>query len=374
MTGSSQASEPKRGGLGWLPPRLLLAVGGVVVALVMVEIGLRVLGWPHFPEPHTETARFAFANVGKTEFPFYVNAPGRITFRYDGNPRGYFDERSEVHHDVNPSGFRGPAVSPDPKGAFRMVFLGDSFTFGEGVRNEDIYPEVTARLLRGKGRAIDACNLGVGGHNTTQSLDVLKRFGFGLQPDVVILGYNINDAEPPLFEWDPASGQPVRRPRERDIEAEAAPRRPPESGIHRLRLAQLAWNVKRQRELTRQTIDYYHSVNDPSGAGFRESERALREIISLCREREVPCLVVMFPLLYELSDDYPFQDIHQRVGRVVGDAGGHFFDLLPVLKGHRPAELIVHPTDQHPNEKVHQIVGELLAKEISQLPGAPGGK
>lgn len=325
-----------------------------------------ILDLPRFPEPKIESVRFAFTKTEEGGEPFYVNNPGRITFRYDGNPRGYFDGNSEVHHDVNPLGFRGPAFSRKPEEAYRLVCLGDSFTFGEGVRNEDTYPEVAARLLRKDGRQTDACNLGVGDYNTKQSLDVLNRFGFDLKPDVVVLGYTLNDAEPPLFQIDSASGQPVRRDREMSIEAEAAPRKPPGSGIYRLRLAQAFWNARHQRKLTQQTIDYYLSVNAPFGEGWIDSESALREMISRCRERDVPCVVVMFPLLFELSDDYPFRDVHRRVGEMVTGSGGHFIDLLPALTGRNPAELIVHPTDQHPNEKVHEIAGKLVAAEIER--------
>lgn len=364
MSGRKQDAEEAGRRRPGLVPKALLGLCAFVVALACAEAGFRILGWPRFPEPKTESVRFAFAKTAEGEEPFYVNHPGRITFRYDGNPRGYFDGKSEVHHDVNPLGFRGPAFTQKPEGAFRLVCLGDSFTFGEGVRNEDIYPEVAARQLRKDGRQADACNLGVGGYNTTQSLGVLKRFGFDLKPDVVVLGYTLNDAEPPLFQIDSATGQPVRRDREASVMAEADPKKPPGSGVYRLRLAQAFWNARQQRKLTRQTIEYYLSVNSPDGGGWIESERALREMISQCREQGVPCIVVMFPLLFELSEEHPFKDIHRRVGEVVTGSGGHFIDLLPALIGQNPKDLIVHPTDQHPNEKVHEIAGKLVAEEI----------
>jgi lysophospholipase L1-like esterase len=367
MSGQNHHPEATRRRRSRLLPRLLLSIGTFVVTLTVAEIGFRLADWPRFPEPHSEPVRFAFADVGEGSEPFYVNQPGRITFRYDGNPRGYFDELSEVHHDVNPLGFRGPAFIQKPEGTFRVVCLGDSFTFGEGVRNEDAYPEVAARLLRKRGRQTDACNLGVGGYNTTQSLGVLQRFGFDLEPDVVVLGYTINDAEPPLFQIDPASREPVRRDREMAIESEAAPQKPPATVLYRLRLAQAVWKVFHERNLTQQTLRYYRSVNDTSAPGWIESERALRDIIATCRERGIPCIVVLFPLLYELSDVYPFRAVHERVGEVVAGAGGEFIDLLPRLAGQNPAGLIVHPTDPHPNETVHALAGELVAEKIASL-------
>lgn len=351
--------------------RLLLSLGATLLTLTALEIGLRILGLPKFLKPHTTPLQFGFTDRESANGPFYLNYPGRITFRYDGNPRGYFDAQNEVHHDVNPSGFRGPAFTPKPAGGFRVIFLGDSFTFGEGVRNEDTFPEVTARLLRKDGRRAESCNLGVSGYNTTQEADVLKIFGFDLKPDVVVLGYTLNDAEPPLFQIDPVSGEPVRRARETTIEVESQPLRPPDSLLYRLRLAQLVWQTVERRQAAGQTLDYYRSLNAPTNPGRIESDRALHEIISLCREHDVPCIVVMFPLLYRLSDDYPLKDVHERVGQVVRQAGGTFIDLLSALKGQDPGTLIVHPTDQHPNEKVHAIAARLIAQEIERLTDSP---
>jgi len=353
--------------IGLLLRRLLLVIAASLAALIFAEAALRIAGQPRFPKAHSDPVRFVFVNRQTEQGPFYVNKPGRITFQYDGNPRGYFAELNQVHHDVNPSGFRGPAFTPKPKGTFRMVFLGDSFTFGEGVHNQDTYPEAAARLLRKDGRRVEACNLGVGGYNTSQEADVLRIFGFDLQPDVVVLGYTLNDAEPPLFQVDPASGKPVRRDREALVKAEGSPGRPPASFLYRFRLAQAIWRSYQQRCFSKQAVDYYLSLYAPPSRGRIESERALRQIISECRDRKVPCIVVMFPMLYKLSHDYPFTAIHQQVGEVVRQAGGRFIDLLPVLKGMDAGKLMVHPTDQHPNEKVHAIAGRLVAEEVSRI-------
>jgi hypothetical protein len=352
---------------GGLPKRLLLSFGALVSALIVVEIALKVAGLPRIYEPHSDAVQFAFTNLGTPENPFYVNYPGRITFRYDGNPRGYFGEENEIHHDVNPSGFRGPAVGPKSDGSFRIVFLGDSFTFGEGVRNEDTFAEEAARQLRKQRHPVEPCNLGVGGYNTSQSLFMLKQMGLGMNPDVVVVGYTLNDAEPPLFRIDPESGQSVRRDRESRITAEATASKPPKGFIYRFRIAQLAWHVTRQRKMTTQTIEYYRSINKPGEEGRIESERALREIISICRERDIPCIILLFPLLFDLSDDYPFESSHERIRKLAEESDAVVIDMLPSLRGRKSHDVIVHPTDQHPNETVHKLAGSLLAETISTL-------
>lgn len=366
MTDLRHQAEGNVAGATWRG-RLLLCLGSILVAVIGVEVALHVLDQPRFLKPHSAPIQFAFVDRPSAYGPLYLNQPGRITFRYDGNPRAYFDSNNEVHHDVNPGGFRGPAFTPKSGETLRAVFLGDSCTFGEGVRNEDTYAEVAARLLRKEAPRAEACNLGVGGYNTAQENEVLKLFGFDLDPDVVILGYTINDAEPRLFDIDLANGKPVRRQRDAFLEEAGSFSVPPSSTLYRLRLARLAWKAQQARRLSEQTIDYYTSLHAAGSPGRVESERELRDILLECKKRDIPCIVVMFPIFYRLSDDYPLAAIHQQIGDVVQQAGGRFIDLLPALTGMAARELIVHPTDQHPNEKVHAIAGRLVAEEIRRL-------
>jgi hypothetical protein len=144
--------------------------------------------------------------------------------------------------------------------------------------------------------------------------------------------------------------------------------------VYRLRLAKAIWLARQQRRLSQQTVDYYRALYAPASEGRLESERALREIIAACRERGLPCLVVMFPVLYKLSSDYPFTAIHEEIGTVVREAGGQFIDLLPALRGQDARTLEVHPTDPHPNEQVHALAGRLVADEILRLPESPCGQ
>jgi lysophospholipase L1-like esterase len=344
--------------------RLLLALAAVFLTLIIAEIGLHIVDQPRVMEAHQETPRFAPTNPTFKGMPAYVNFPGRITFTYATNPRAYFNDLNQVHHQVNPSGFRGPPFRQTPSGARRLVFLGDSFTFGEGVRDEHTYAEVTARTLTTPDTVIEAVNLGVGGYNTAQASATLKSIGLAFDPAVVVLGYVPNDAEPALFRVDPASGRPVRRNREALIEAEGAPQSPPSTGLYRLRLARLIWQSRTQARLAKQTIAYYQSLYTDDREGWKETQRALRDIMNTCRDRNIPCIVVMFPVLFELNDNYPFEAIHAKVGDVVRAGDGIFIDLLPALKGLDAPSLWVHPTDQHPNERVHAIAGKLVAEAL----------
>lgn len=357
--------------------RLALAAGGTLVGLLLAEGLLAALDRPRFYKPHSFPAQFRFLPTREGEVPRYVNAPSsRIRFVYDGNPRGYFGPHNEVEHTTNRLGFRGPefpftvdggrveaARSP---GTVRLVFLGDSFTFGEGVRDEDTYPARTAALLRQQHphapSRFEACNLGVGGYNTTQSLWLLENLGLKVQPDAVVLGYVLNDAEPPLFEVDPATGR--RRRAARPVEEGAGDPLPPDAFPYQLRTARLIWQFQANRERTRRTLAHYQALYEDASPGWQESRRALRQIIARCADAHVPCCILLFPILYELNDRYPFRAIHEKIRREVEGTPAAFIDLFPRLKGMRAEDLWVHPADQHPNEKVHLLAAQALVEEF----------
>ena len=352
---------------------LLLTLVGLLIGLLATEIVLRVLQYPRFYRAHSAPPQFAFLKVGPTNF-VCVNTPStRIRFVYDGNPRGYFGTSNEVEHSINSAGFRGPEFTlTKPVRTLRIACLGDSITFGEGVRDEDTYSERVAALLRAQLASQDATcesfNFGVGGYNTEQELFALQNYALMTSPDVVIVGYNLNDPEPLLFRLDPVSGEPVRRPREFSIPEGLDDALPPTTILYRSRLVQFLWQKRAKQACTRQTVRYYQNLFAPDSPGWQNSRQALRAIVATCQARQIPCIVVVFPVLYQLNDRYPFQAIHDMIQQEVVSAGGVCVDLFPLLKGRSSSALWVHPTDPHPNEIVHAVAAKALCERIEELP------
>ena len=350
-----------------LAPRAGAVVLGLALALVALELALRLSGLPRYYAAKRSPSQFAFLPelVSRGE-PFYVNMPSsELVFRYDGDPRGYFGPDATVVHRTNEDGFRGPAFGDRRPGVARVAFLGDSFTFGEGVRFEDTFPEVAARVLgQALERPVEAYNFGVGGHNTAQSLQVYRYVARSAQADVVVLGYVLNDAEGPLYEIVEGRATPARRPREETVDEGVDEARPPERWPWQLRLAQLVWKRRAAADLTRRTLAHYRALYEEGSAGWAASREAL---VALCREAHEAGArpwVVIFPILVHLGPDYPFAREHALVADAARGAGAAVLDLLPVFARREATELWVHPTDQHPNEVAHRMAGEALARAL----------
>ncbi len=89
----------------------------------------------------------------------------------------------DVAYTVGPHGFRGPPPAAHGAGR-RIALVGDSFTFGLGVGDED----TIARRLAGElPEGDEVLNFGVPGYSTDQEVLLVERAVLPLHPDVVIL-------------------------------------------------------------------------------------------------------------------------------------------------------------------------------------------
>ncbi|MDX9752319.1 MAG: SGNH/GDSL hydrolase family protein [bacterium] len=97
---------------------------------------------------------------------------------------------------INSQGYRGPVIPyAKPAGQVRILFLGDSITFGYRIeRDQDTIPaQVEANLQNHTGRPITAINAGVGGYSPWQEWIQLQSEGLRYDPDWILLSFVLND-------------------------------------------------------------------------------------------------------------------------------------------------------------------------------------
>ncbi len=103
---------------------------------------------------------------------------------------------------TNGQGFRGPEVlSSKRPGTYRIVGIGDSFMFGQGVNDEQPYLAVLAELLaRARPeRSWEVVNTAVPGYNTAMEVETLEAKGLAYAPDLVVIDFVANDFGLPNF-------------------------------------------------------------------------------------------------------------------------------------------------------------------------------
>jgi lysophospholipase L1-like esterase len=162
-----------------------LLLGGLLAALFIVEGGIRLYSVLWFPRMMQLDNRLGWKHAPNTR-KIFVNE---------------FGERAEVS--LNEHGHRGAAypLAKDPK-KYRILVLGDSFTEGVQVGEDDVF----TALLERSNPHFQVLNAGVGGYGTVQEYLYLESSGLKHNPDLVLLMVFDNDLSDNCLEAYPGFG------------------------------------------------------------------------------------------------------------------------------------------------------------------------
>ncbi len=338
--------------------KALLAVASAVLAIVALEVVFRIAGIKaQYYEPHSH--EFIIEEDG----PRMASRIGAVPLAvhrtyYHTNPRNYFGPKTEVDHILNSAGWRDVEHTiVKPPDTYRILGLGDSYLMGQGVHSEDVFFRQLEQLLNQADlpSQVETISTGVSGKNTVDQVQLLEERGLAYDPDLVIVNFVPNDveqdldSEEPIVEFYRQYTQLTQRP---DFLSQYS----------------YLWSWVRQR-LQKQFIAQKY-VKESIASFDRNSQKwnvcrdALLKIVQICRDRNIPVMVVIFPFFHELNGDYPFQSIHDRVNEFCREHGVPVLDLRESYREFSGPELWVHPTDQHPNEIAHKIAAEAMAQFI----------
>ena len=266
---------------------------------------------------------------------------------------------------VNSSGYRDVEHTKEkPAGVRRILFVGDSFTYGVGILLDDTYPKRTERALSiSRSEKWESIVMAVPGVGTAEEAKIIESEAFAYSPDVLVLGYVLNDAE------DPDAAE--RRRATEWTEAEALRRNPPlwrRSAFLRLAADRLHGSRENRRR-----IENHLALYRDQAPGFRAVKKSIDVIATRCREKSVPFVVILFPLFANpLGEDYPFASVHEEMAAALRSAGVTFVDLLPYYQGMDWHLLVVEGArDEHPNEIAHRIAAQALISALESTPLSP---
>ncbi len=292
--------------------------------------------------------------------PYLLEPNTRVPHEFTSNARGYFDEDGTITYRTNALGWRSPEFEREkPDGSFRIVALGDSFTFGAGVRDEDLFlTHLQAALDRRSPPRFEVINLGVMGFDAAHEAALLAHYAVDLDPDLVLVVFVLNDAG-------------VLVPRALRKKGLAALPQVPAS-VERWFMLVDHLRVRRQnRERSRKAAADLHANFAPDHPGWERARQALEWEKALSRRHGFGLVLVIFPLMWAL-DDYPLEAIHTTVAAAARGLGIPVLDLLDAFRGQDTESLWVHPTNHHPNEKAHALAGRALSEYLGRLGGATG--
>jgi hypothetical protein len=279
---------------------------------------------------------------------------------------GYFSRRwlDAGAARINSAGFREREFTDaKPPGTYRIAVVGDSFTYGNGIRQEDRYSDLMQAQLP---THFEVLNFGQPGANTPEHRHRVEMLLPQIHPDFVLLQWYVNDTED-----DDSTGRPTFHPLL------------PFRGLHSwfsehsafYTIANMQW--AETQVLAGMTVSYpeylKRRLGDPNSRDSQLDRRLLNELIEMCKRAGVPVGIVLFPdTAASMEDGYPFGYLHQRVLDVCAEQNITCLDLRKDFSQVKERQsLWANQLDHHPSARANAIAAGKILETFSKMWVAP---
>ena len=248
-------------------------------------------------------------------------------FRKSDNPILFYEPRpgyNDGFYSINAHGFRDREfVLEKAPGTIRIAVLGDSIIWGHGLPLELTFAKQLERLLNTRfDRTFEVLNFGVSGYSTQQEVELYRIKASLFDPDLVIVGYCLNDYRESSEEAD------VFRQLHYDIFSKSYL-------FDRV--------VAAAKGLVYNTIGV--QVVDENLQGDLRRQFELLQSYHRSKRR----MVVIFPVLIDFKK-YPSAFEHRRAADALAGLEFELLDLLEHYREHAVESLVQNDRDKtHPN-------------------------
>lgn len=298
-----------------------------------------------------------------------MQADPHYGYRYRPDQEGYTLESKAR---INRQGFRGPdrKFEKDP-GVVRIVLLGDSYIFGQGVGDDQTAAAQLEKILNAQapaGNRYEVLNFGISGYDLGHEIKVLEHEALRFQPDIVLLNFFIND----LF-YIPDYGFYPRmlEKGEREFSPFKWELR---NVLRRSRLGMYGWDllksVTAQKNEVLQTIHAYAVAKSlpsqgPRPEGWMFTLDRLKDFKRLADQNHFKAVLTVIPTPEEMQrgEPAPYSSYLLGEGAQLGMQTADVFDGFQKA-GLRSWEKGMIPYDYHFNQEGNRILAEVFAQAV----------
>lgn len=242
-------------------------------------------------------------------------------------------------------------------GTIRILAVGDSFTLGPYVNNQDTYPAKLEKYLRKEGVKVEVLNAGVSGYTLKDELEYLEEKGLALKPDLIILGVYENDLN------DYAS---IRR----DIFSRKVNKEKVKKYSFLLDLAKRSSflnfleKIARTRVIQINVENFNREVANNSSELLEEYIQDLDKYLDLITRNNVKTIFLFFPNFNQVKQENnsSLEKIREKIKNKYP-----VVDLLPIFKKEsNPESLYLVPFNGHLSSYGNEVVARTTAELIQE--------
>ncbi len=245
-------------------------------------------------------------------------------------------ELMNVMVDINSDGLRDTEYPLEKGDDYRIIFLGDSLTFGWGVEDKDTFATILETEISST-QPTEIINFGTGNYNTEQEINLFIEKGLKYNPDKVVLFYFINDAE--------------ITPKKSDLWFLGYSHF---ISFYWSRINSLLNNFFPSKSFK----EYYESLYDEDQQGWINSRTAIIQLRDICRSRGIQLQVVLLPELHDVNNEI-FTNVYNNLSLFLAENNIDYLNLAKLFENHpNQFELWVSSDDAHPNDVAHRKIAE----------------
>jgi len=298
---------------------------------------------------------------------------------------------------TNSLGFRDVERSPTkPKGVYRIVALGDSFTFGAVPRDQGYTAQLERLLIDRSRRSVEVVNLGIPGIGPAGYWWMLRQVALDYDPDLILVGFFVGndflESVGRAEDDDPVADRYVARPvrwwwRVSMREWVLA------------RYLRNLWQLSRMRwssstligaseqpmeataflQIEYERAQILRRDSAEARTRFRSAARILQAMDRFCRQRKLPLVVAVFPDEFQVNSSlrqsvladhveretsYDLTVAQRAVRYALQDTKAQRIDLLPAFLREGQARELYLARNTHFNAAGNRLAADQVAAAL----------
>lgn len=290
--------------------------------------------------------------------------------RYQPNWSGVCKVKGKYYKvNINSEGLRERELSFEKeKSVYRLLFLGDSVTYGLGVEEDATFVKIIKKLLNKERlrnversystiKKFETINAGISASFTTQEINLLNNIGLKYSPNMVILCFYLNDFAPTQYdtllydELKPKNNvrktSPLRALLRKSefygllceqyykLVDKINPLR--NNPVNYVAIADRDTSWKHSKEAFYKLISY--ARGDWGMAWEKENydkfRDELRKLKRFSEEKDFKLAIVCFPVAYQVNTDFIEDTPQKNLSYIAQEEKVPFLDLLPFMRAEK---------------------------------------
>ena len=252
-----------------------------------------------------------------------------------------------VEVSLNKMGHRGPDIDfslPDQK----ILVLGSSITLGWGVDEANTFTATLENLLNSSNqKKTRVINAGIGNYNSYYQMQLLKDQIATVGPDLVVLQYFLNDAEP-----NPVQKNSLLLQNSLFL------------AFLYDKFAAIQYRLSGGGTLE----DHYEKIYTDNSPSWQRAQNDLLAMKEMTEKHSAKFVVMLVPEFFNLDPKGPFKGFHNQIKQTLQGLNIHTIDTYDTFSKRffkKEKEVWVSDTDRHPNKEGHRIMAQFMFEHLA---------